>query len=130
MSKEGLVAILAEGTETGDYTRLALRRLDLWEVVENRTLQLADATAIVDQVVSGGAVCGVVYETAAHSAGDRIRIVGPMALPEGVELTYSLAAYSDRGAKLAHWLLESPVSGRATDAEGYSPAGPPAGDGE
>lgn len=120
---EGLVAIGMEGSPVHDFTRLGLRMRDEWDAVRTRCVQLADTRSVLGQVTSGGAVCGIVYETDAKAAGDAVRVVGAIELPDGVEVTYVLAAYTDAGAQLAMWLLTSPEANAAAKGAGFEVLG-------
>jgi len=63
VNNKGLLAIAGDSLPLGGYTRLALRKLDVWDNVRDSTLPLEHVSAVLEQVSSGAAVAGVVYAT-------------------------------------------------------------------
>lgn len=119
LAGEGLIALGTEGTPIGDFSRLGLRRQEKWDLVRSRSIQLVDANAVIGQVVTGSAVCGIVYETDAKLRSADVRIIGTLDLPEGVEVKYVLASYSDAGRRLGEWLASDVEVRAAAGAAGF-----------
>lgn len=118
---KGLIAVGSEYTAIGGFTRLALRKQDVWDQVRERTLQLEHVRAVMEQVVSGGAIAGVVYATDAAEMGGALRTVTELSLPAGVEATYALGPYTESGQSLSDWLVGSEVARAAVARRGFQP---------
>lgn len=120
---DGPVAIGMESSPIGDYTRLALRKLDVWDTLRPRAVQLTHVRAVLEQVAGGSAVAGIVYSTDAATMPDRLRVVRDLPLPDGVEVVYALGEYSQPGQQFAQWLVTSDAAKRAASQAGFSAAG-------
>jgi molybdate transport system substrate-binding protein len=121
----GVVGVAGDGTPLGEYTRLALRLAGVWEVTADRTRQFVDVQGVVAAVAEGVCEVGVVYATDAARERERVRIVDELALPEGVDVVYTLAPLNEDGRRVAAWLESEGVLAIAR-AQGLLP--PDAGD--
>ncbi len=100
----GIIGVTGDGTPLGEYTRLALRLGGVWEVAADRTRQFVDVQGVVSAVAEGVCEVGVVYATDAARDRERVRIVDELALPEGVDVVYTLAPLNEDGRRVADWL--------------------------
>lgn len=115
------VAIGDEIGSLGLYTRLALRKRDIWMDVQPRTRQYTSAHDIIDQVNAGNARFGVVHATLAAANARTLKVLEYLELPDTVEVTYTLVALTPAGDALARWLL-SPEAVAIADSLGLTPA--------
>lgn len=109
------VAIVSENSQTGEFTRLALRRLDLWRELDGRLVRRVDAGAVVSDVASGGADLGIVNSTDAAGV-EGVRVVSRLDLPESVELVFAIGAYTEAGRALTDWMALEEAREMATAA--------------
>ena len=101
----------------GEYTRLALRVAQAWQDVEERTTQRIRPDEIVDAVRSGEAELGIVYATDIPNDGS-VKTIRTLDLPEGVEVVYTIATFSENGRRIAQALCAPDILGLAR-SHGY-----------
>jgi len=102
----GKIAMGAESTVLGTYTRLAIRQREHWFDLRGRIMQFQDPQEVLGAVASGEAAAGIVFSTQAIGRDD-LEIVEEFPLPRGIEMAYTLGVYNERGRELADWLRSS-----------------------
>ncbi len=106
----------------GRYAKAWLEKVGVWSKVAERILPGVDVRAALAAVESGGAQAGIVYRTDA-ARSKQARVVHEVALEEGPQVSYPIAALDGRPSKdEARAFLEflaSPEAGHAFEDAGF-----------
>ena len=116
----GPVAVGGAGTQLGEFARLAMRYAEIWPLVERRTTQRTDAANMIEALQTGEVDLAIVFSSDAVQGGPDLLITQRLELPEGVQIVYTRASFSELGTQFAQLLL-SPESIEQARESGYLP---------
>lgn len=117
----GKIAVGGEGTQLGEFARLAMRYAEIWPLVERRTTQFTNANHIFESIRNGETESGVVFASEAAAAGAEFNVPQVLDLPESVRIIYTRASFTDLGAEFAD-LLGNELSLQQAREAGFTPA--------
>ncbi len=123
---DGRIAIAnPDGVPAGKYARDALGSFGAWDSLEGVIARTENVRAALRFVEAGEAAAGVVYETDAIAAGDKVVIVGRFPPTSHEPILYPAAQVAGGDAKEAAAFLGFLKSGAAREAFADAGFGPP-----
>ena len=97
LERSGLkIVMAAAGVPVGDYTRKALKRLGLSDLVDKAVSQETDVREVLSKVVLGEADAGFVYATDAKTVKGKVGVIG---LPKSAQPRVLYAAAAVKSSK-------------------------------
>lgn len=121
----GRIAIAnPDGVPAGKYAKEALELFGAWSELEGVMARTENVRAALRFVEAGEAAAGVVYETDALAAGDRVVIVDRFPAASHTPILYSAAAVSQGRAEAAKAFVDFLASDKAKAAfakHGFGP---------
>jgi len=117
---DGRVAVGGDGTQQGEFARLAMRYAEIWPLVERRTTQRTTADHMIESLRAGEVEAAILFASDAAKAGDDLDTPQVLELPEAVRIIYCKASFSDLGAQFADF-LDNPASAEQAALAGYVP---------
>lgn len=121
----GRIAIAnPDGVPAGKYAREALDSFGAWDELEGVTARTENVRAALRFVEAGEAAAGVVYETDALAAGDKVVIVDRFPAASHAPILYPAAAVSQGRPEAAEAFVDFLASDRAKAAfakHGFGP---------
>lgn len=111
---DGRIAIAnPDGVPAGKYARDALESFGAWDALEGVTARTENVRAALRFVEVGEAAAGIVYETDAIAAGDKVVIVGRFPPSSHEPILYPAAAVAGGQAEAARAFLDFLAADRA-----------------
>lgn len=124
---DGRIAIAnPDGVPAGKYARDALQSFGAWDALEGVIARTENVRAALRFVEVGEAAAGIVYETDAIAAGDKVVIVGRFPSSSHAPILYPAAQVSSGEAEAARSFLDFLGSAPAREAFTRLGFGPPA----
>ena len=121
----GRIAIAnPDGVPAGKYAKQALELFGAWEELEGSVARTENVRAALRFVEAGEAAAGIVYETDALAAGDKVVIVGRFPAGSHSPIVYPAASVSSGDQDDAKAFLDFLVTDKAKAvfaAEGFGP---------
>ena len=97
LERNGLkIVMAAAGVPVGDYTRKALKRIGLSDLVDKAVSQETDVREVLSKVVLGEADAGFVYATDAKTVRGKVGVIG---LPKSAQPRVLYAAAAVKSSK-------------------------------
>ena len=115
-----------EHVPAGEYARMALQSLGLWESLSDRLAPANDVRAATTMVETGAASVGIVYRTDALTSD--VRILAPMPAAAAPPVVYEVAVVRRGDSVAARQLLAlrtGPVGQQVFAVHGFTPATEP-----
>lgn len=121
----GRIAIAnPDGVPAGKYAKQALELFGAWEELEGSVARTENVRAALRFVEAGEAAAGIVYETDALAAGDKVVIVGRFPPDSHAPIVYPAAAVSAGDQEIAKAFLDFLATDKAKAAfasDGFRP---------
>ena len=122
----GRIAIAnPDGVPAGKYAKQALEHFGAWDELEGAVARTENVRAALRFVEAGEAAAGIVYETDALAAGDKVVIVGRFPASSHAPIVYPAAAVSGGQMEAAKAFLDFLVTDKARAAFAGAGFGPP-----
>jgi ABC-type molybdate transport system substrate-binding protein len=119
----GPVAVGGDGTQLGNFARLALRYAEIWPLVERRTTQRSTPGFMIKSLRDGEVDHAILFASDIAELEDDLQIIQVLALPERAQIVYTQVIFTDSGNAFAE-LLSAPESIEQAKEAGYTPVIP------